>query len=57
MMPRRHTCTAGITLLVAFVLWANPVFAEPAPPKIDWKEFQDLLGQEDPEHAVGEQLC
>jgi len=57
MMPHRRTRTAGIALLTAFMLWAAPVFAEPTPPKIDWKEFLYLLGQEDPDHAVGEQMC
>jgi len=44
-------------LLAVSAPWTSPAFAEPAPPKIDWKQFLDLQGDEDPEYAVGEQMC
>jgi len=56
-ISHHHILIAVFTLLLALVFWAPPVLAEPTPPKIDWKELQDLLGGENPEHAVGEQMC
>jgi len=54
MIPR-HALISAI-LLIAFVVFATSVLADPPPPRIDWKEFIDQLGT-DPKSEVGEHLC
>jgi len=52
----RCNILAIIGLLLVTSIWAVPTLADPQPPRIDWKEFLDQLG-EDPESVVGEHMC
>jgi len=58
MISKRFTIIAVTVLALGLSVRPLPALADPPPPKIDWKQFQDLLdADEDKDSVVGEEMC